>query len=354
VTLQGVAEYRAVLDLLRAGVNGVVAEESFTTTGGRTLPAGSVLFPESARAQLAAAGKAAGVMFEPLAAKPASTELAEAPKVALLVNSANPSRSDTSESLRAIFGDDVGFVSVSTGDGSLATAPEDPLLGYDVIYNAGQGWPANATAQQRLRAFFERGGGYLATSMSTSNFSFLSGAGLVQGSLTLGSQAADGGIAIWENASGAASPVTGVYPQSDFLYLPESVTYFTATPTGSSVDGRYHANMSGTGLNGPSPGFVAGLWRTRMAAANGAPVIVTGETNVDSRYLGFATNPFSRQDAEREWVLIAQAALWSNLTDDVAIEQGSATAASVDSEIDTFYPGVLFTQDIPLLPGERP
>jgi hypothetical protein len=46
-----------------------------------------------------------------------------------------------------------------------------------------------------------------------------------------------------------------------------------------------------------------------------APMIVHGETTAGSRYLGLATNPFSRGDAEREWALIGQAALWSNLTD---------------------------------------
>jgi hypothetical protein len=45
-------------------------------------------------------------------------------------------------------------------------------------------------------------------------------------------------------------------------------------------------------------------------------MIVHGTTLVGSRYLGLATNPFSRGDAEREWPLIGQAALWSNLTDD--------------------------------------
>jgi hypothetical protein len=45
-------------------------------------------------------------------------------------------------------------------------------------------------------------------------------------------------------------------------------------------------------------------------------VIVHGTTTADSRYLGLAANPFSRGDAEREWALIGQAALWSNLTDE--------------------------------------
>jgi hypothetical protein len=46
-------------------------------------------------------------------------------------------------------------------------------------------------------------------------------------------------------------------------------------------------------------------------------MIVHGTTTVGSRYLGLATNPLSRMDAEREWLLVGQAALWSNLTDEV-------------------------------------
>jgi len=154
---------------------------------------------------------------------------------------------------------------------------------------------------------------------------------------------------------GAGSPVTGGYPASDFLYLPQNVTYFTATPEGSVIDGRYHDDMVGTAPHGPSPGFVAGLWRDRAEAANGAAVIVHGQTTVGSRYLGFATNPFSRQDAEREWVLIAQVALWSNLTDDARVAATRRLrAVGVDPHFVPAYPGVEFTEDIPLLPGERP
>lgn len=60
--------------------------------------------------------------------------------------------------------------------------------------------------------------------------------------------------------------------------------------------------------------LIAGLWRNRDTAAENAPVVVHGETTADSRYLGFATNPFSRGDFER--ALMGQAALWSNLTDE--------------------------------------
>jgi hypothetical protein len=78
-------------------------------------------------------------------------------------------------------------------------------------------------------------------------------------------------------------------------------------------------------------------------------VLVHGPTTVDSRYLGFAANPFSRQDAEREWAFIAQTALWSNLTD-----EGPTAAVAPASDFTPFYPGVEFTRDIPLRPGEKP
>jgi len=43
---------------------------------------------------------------------------------------------------------------------------------------------------------------------------------------------------------------------------------------------------------------------------------VHGNTTVNSRYAGLSANPFSRMDAEREWLWVGQAALWSNLTDE--------------------------------------
>ena len=43
--------------------------------------------------------------------------------------------------------------------------------------------------------------------------------------------------------------------------------------------------------------------------------MIHGTSLRDTRYLAYATNPFPRGDAEREWPLIGQAALWTNLTD---------------------------------------
>jgi hypothetical protein len=308
LTLRGVSEVRAVLDLLRSGIDAEVAESSLGTT-----PAGSLIFPAdtATAAALSAAGQAAGVVFVPhQGAKPPTTQVDESPRIAVLVNSAAPAMSDTMWSLQQIFGSDAAFVSTVTGTNSLQNAVTDPLLDYDIIYNAGQNYPsaANATAQARLQAFFARGGGYIGTSQSGNNFAFLSGAGLVTSPLTQASDSAGGGIARWDNV-GLNAPLTSGYTAQDFLYLPSNVTYFSATPAGSVVDGRYLPDTTSM--------FVAGLWLDRDPAAAGAPMVLHGDTTVGSRYAALATNPFSRGDAEREWLWVGQAALWSNLTDEV-------------------------------------
>jgi hypothetical protein len=307
VTLRGVSEVRAVLDLLRSGIDGWIAEASSSRAA-----AGAVIFGNSPStvAALDAAGRAAGIVFEPgKGAMPARTRLSEAPRIAVLVNSAAPATNDTLWSLRQIFGSDAAFVSTVLGTDSLQNAAVDPLLAYDVIYNAGQNYPSatNATAQARLQAFFARGGGYIGTSQSANNFAFLTGAGLVSSPITQTSDSAGGGIARWNNV-GSSGPLTGGYTAQDFLYLPSNVTYFSATPAGSTVDGRYLPDTTSM--------FVAGLWLDRDPAAAGAPVAIHGDTTVASRYAALATNPFSRGDAEREWLWIGQAAFWSNLTDE--------------------------------------
>ncbi len=314
VTLRGPIEVRAILGLLRSGVHAELAEAPFTSTTGGEMPAGSLVFGNDPAtvAALDAVGKETGIWFERSVGvgKPAVTQVGKAPKVAILVNTATPSKSDQSESLRAIFGsENIGFVSTVNGGDSLQNAATDPLGDYDVIYNTGQAYPGspNATARARLNAFFARGGGYIGTSQSGTNFTFLSGAGLT-GTFTQGSQSAYGGIALWNNVGGAASPITGPYPARDTLYLPSNITYFSNVPAGAVVDGRY--------LDTVDSMWVAGLWRNRNVAVPSSPTIVHGLTSVGSRYMGLATNPFSRQDAEREWTLIGQAALWSTLTDE--------------------------------------
>ena len=63
-----------------------------------------------------------------------------------------------------------------TGTNSIQNAADDPLLGIDVLYNTGQGYPAVgkcARRGERINAFFARGGGYIATTQSNNNLSFL-------------------------------------------------------------------------------------------------------------------------------------------------------------------------------------
>ena len=323
VTLRGASELRAVLDLLRSGIDGEIAEASFGTVSAGTMPAGSIIFPSdpSILEALDTTGEAAGITFERgEGAEPQTTQLNEAPRVAVLINNSNPAINDTLWSLQQIFGPDAQFVSVVLGTNSLQNAPTDPLANFDVIYNAGQNWPSatNNTARTRLTAFFSAGGGYIGTSQSGNNFTFMIGAGLVN-AIAQTSVNAGGGIARFDNVGGAASPVTGGFPEQDFLYLPANVTYFGSTPTGASIDGRYLPGAS-AGATGPTDMFVAGLWRDRLSpgasGAPGAPMILHGTTTANSRYVAYATNPFSRGDAEREWPLIGQAALWSNLTDE--------------------------------------
>jgi hypothetical protein len=312
VTLQGSTEVRAILDLLRDGIDGEVAEAAFTSASAAPMPAGSLIFDASAATELQAAGAAAGMFFERgVGAKPDTTQLREAPRVAILVDDQAPAENDTSWSLRQIFGQDVGFVSMVMGRQSLERSPTDPLEDFDVLYNLGQVYPPKQqpTARARLQAFFQRGGGYIGTSVSSANFSFLTNAvpNLIEGSLAQTNDSADGGIAVWTN-EGIQGPLTGGFTTEDFLYLPANVTYFSSVPGDATIDGRY--------LSSTDDLFLAGLWRDRDAAVAGAPIIVHGTTTANSRYLGLATNPFSRGDAEREWALIGQAALWSNLTDE--------------------------------------
>ena len=176
VTVKGAAEIRAVLDLLRSGVSGEVAEEPFTSSTGGRMPAGTLIFPAKAEKALRAAGREAGLRLRAQPRRPQARddEARARAQGRGAGDNANPAETDTSWSC-ARSSARRRFVSTVTGAGSLQNAADDPLLGYDVIYNAGTGFPApeSARARARLAAFFERGGGYIATSQSSNNFAFL-------------------------------------------------------------------------------------------------------------------------------------------------------------------------------------
>jgi hypothetical protein len=313
--LRGVSEVRAVLQLLRDGIDAEMAEEPFTSTSGGPMPAGTLIFPNDpvTVAALDAVGKSVGVWFERnwKVQKPPTTQVDEAPKVAVLGTAPTMPAADYTWVLKQIFGPDVGWISAA----ALGAAGPDPLESYDVLYNAGVSWTVlNDTAKARVTAFLDHGGGYIATSQASAGFGFLPSAGLVTGTFAQAtSGTAYGGIAKWEN-TGVDGPLTGGYAAFDYLYLPSATTFFSAVPDEAVMDGRYLPTMSQT----PSDGYLAGLWANRGTETNNAPVIVHGETSLESRYAAMATNPFSRGDAEREWLWVGQAALWSNLTDEAA------------------------------------
>jgi hypothetical protein len=325
VTLKGVREFRAVMGLLNDGVRGEIAEVPFDSTTGGRMPAGTLIFPadDTTASKLDAAGDKAGIWFERNVgvARPAATRVAEAPKVAVLRASLpNPPVTTAYDVMVLIFGAaNVGYVTTGgTGAISLEAATDDPLLQYDFIWNEGAAWPATATAQARLNAFFARGGGYFGDNSATANTTFLTASGLVTGSLTLASTSSAntfGGFYRWTNVAGEASPITGAYPSEDYGFIPQRLWWFNRIPAGAVVDGRYASNMTSTL---PDSDFISGLWRNRSLTpdADNGILLIRGDTTAGSRYVAHSTDLTSRVYPERVWPMIGQAANWTNLTDE--------------------------------------
>lgn len=333
-SVQSVREFRAIMDLLNHGVRGMIAEEPFTSTTGGPMPAGTLLFPADVvtAAALDAAGEEAGIWFERNVAVtvPSASRVAEAPKVAVLRTSvpttpapnSSPYRSTAYDVMTLVFGEEnVGYVTTEgSASSSLEAAAVDPLLEYDFIWNDGAAWPATALAQARLNAFFARGGGFFADNSATANTTFLTASGLVTGSIVMSSTAGAntyGGFGRWTNVAGPGSPITGAYPAEDYGFIPQRMWWFNRIPAGAVVDARYASNMTSTHAES---GFVAGLWRNRDLTpdVNNGILLIRGETAAQSRYVAHSMDIVSRVYPERVWPMIAQAATWTNLTDEKA------------------------------------
>ena len=198
----------------------------------------------------------------------------------------------------------LGFTADPVSVGTINSAPTDPLLGYDLVYNTGN-WPsaANPVARTRLTEFFSRGGGYLGAGVNGANF-LTAGAQLT--GLTAAARGGSGrsGIIWWENVGGTESPVVGAYPARDTAIV-DPPTWFTAVSPSLSVDARL-----------PQAGFfAAGLWSldAESASAPGSPVIAHGtNTAGTARVIVFAMNPLYRADPEREWPAVATSAYWAD------------------------------------------
>jgi hypothetical protein len=292
---------RTLNQLVGSGVPAELALASFSS-GGRTFPAGSVVFPADAAtaAALDAAGKAAGVYFYGVStgSLPALDPIDRVPRVAVLSNSGA-----LDQSLWVLR--NLGFPAdpVATGTTSALNDPgaPDPLGGYDVVFNT-SAWPTGATAQARLTAFFANHGGYIGALMNGA--AFLTSAGQVSG-LTASSRSGAGrsGIVYWDNLGGADSPIVGTYPTRDTAIM-DPPTWFTTTGS-LSVDAR----LPLTGF------FAAGLWLldAQSATAPGSAVIAHGtNTAGTARVTVYAMNPLYRADPEREWPSISTAAYWED------------------------------------------
>jgi hypothetical protein len=299
---------RTLNQLVGEGVPAQLAMSSFGSATGGILPAGSVVFPAdpSTRVRLAAAGRANDVWFHRVAetaVRPPLDAIDRVPRILVLVASAN----QDVWSLR-----NLGFPTDFISTANLNSTAEDPLGGYDLIWNAGA-YPsaANATARARLQAFFAAGGGYVGAGANGANF-------LVNGALVSGLAAASrsgagrSAIVNWHREGAGESPIVGAFPPQDTAIM-DPPTWLTAVPSSWTVDGRLPGlpwwNIVGSGF-----------WPqdAQSESAPTSPVIVHGLNTAGTAGAGtarmtvFAMNPLYRADPEREWAMVGAAAYWAD------------------------------------------
>jgi hypothetical protein len=271
-----------------------------TSASGATLPAGSAVFGADAATmvRLASVGRANDVWFRRLTGPAPATEPVDgSPDILVLTGALN----QDVWSLQ-----NLGFTPDFMSVGALNSAAEDPLPGYDVVWNTG-GWPsaANPVARARLTGFFASGGGYVGA--GANGAAFLTSGSLTSG-LTAATRSGNGRSAIvnWENTGGAASTVTGSAPARDTAIM-DPPTWFTAVPASMAVDGRFPTD--------PADIVASGFWLLdeQSASAPGAAVIAHGTISQGAaRATVFAMNPLYRADPEREWAMAGEALYWAD------------------------------------------
>ena len=282
------------------GLTAEMALEPFATARGDTLPAGTILFEADPATMviLGAAGRDNGITFRRVRAAtlPDSTDpIDRVPRILALTGGVN-------QDVWSL--ENLGFPVDFMSTGALNSAPTDPLVDYDVIWNTGN-WPsaANPTARARLLAFFASGGGYIGS--GPGGASFLPSGGQVT-NMAVGTrtgQRGASGIVRWVN-EGGASVITGSYPDED-TYIVDPPSWFTAVPASFSVDARLPLTDF----------FLAGLWffDSVSASAPGAPFVAHGMNDAGTaRLASFAMNPLYRADPEREWPMVGAAAYWAD------------------------------------------
>ncbi len=283
------------------GLTAEMALEQFESARGDTLPAGTILFAAdpATKVILGAAGRNNGITFRRVRSDdlPGATDpIDRVPRILALASGVN----QDIWSLRNL-GFPVDFMST----GALNSAPTDPLVNYDVIWNTGN-WPSasNTTARDRLTAFFAAGGGYIGAGNAGANF--LTAAGQVTG-LSVGfhsGQRGASGIIRWINEGGATSPIVGSYPAADTAIVDPPI-WFTSVPDTYQVDALLPMDDI----------LLAGLWAfgDTSATAPGAPFVAHGLNEAGTaRLVSFAMSPLYRADPEREWPMVGAGAYWAD------------------------------------------
>jgi hypothetical protein len=181
----------------------------------------------------------------------------------------------------------LGFPVDPISTASINSAPTDPLVNYDVVWNTGD-WPdaTQPTARARLTAFFAAGGGYLGSGVNGANFL---NAGAQTSGLTVATSdpglefRGESGIIRWVN-EGSASPITGAYPAEDTAIVDPPI-WFTGVPASYSVDARLPLTNF----------FLSGMWHLDepdSASAPGSAFVAHGtNTAGTARLVSFAMNP---------------------------------------------------------------
>jgi hypothetical protein len=290
---------RTLNDLLDSGLDAQLATAPFTNALGEQMPAGTVLFPASARSVLEDAGDESGLWFIGVGggALPSVEAIDQTPRIAVLTAAVNQDIWVLRE---------LGFKADPISTATLNTAPTDPLVNYDVVFNTAA-WPsaANPTARARLTAFFAGGGGYIGALANGANF-LVTGAQVtgITAMSNSGGGAGYSGIVNWINSGSGTGIITGAYRSQDTAIM-DPPTWFTGVPASWTADGT----LPLTGF------FLSGLWPVdaQSATAPGARVIAHGMNIAGtSRMTTFAMNPAYRADPEREWPMLASAAYWSD------------------------------------------
>ena len=320
-----VAAVKTINDLVGSGVAAQLATEQFESRSGATLPAGSVIFPLHEKAQLRAAGRSAGLWFEPVRRRdlPAREPIERVPRIACLCSALE------NWALR-----ELGFTSEQFTNSSINSAGENPLAGYDAIYNTSQGYPAdtpeNATVRARYSAFFAAGGGYVGARVSGANFlvggeaAQLTGLDMESqgrrsefgratedvddliesfGRVTPAFRLNVSGIVYWDNVQGESSPIVGAYPARDPA-LVEVPVWFTEVPSDVTVDARL-----------PESGYLAsGHWPNPDPSAGGSAIIVHGPNAANTaRFTLFGIDPLFRAHPERSFPAVSAGFYWGDI-----------------------------------------